>query len=157
MIVDLRKLEHASGRLQGTDRVEVVDALGETVEVDCAVDVRYSQSGGAYHLEVTVNVPLETSCHRCLDPVRYPLEADFDLVVRRGGGRGERPDEDGAGDNYIIVGTNEHEISLHPYIHENVVVSIPMLVLCDDECRGLCPVCGTNRNHNDCTCRPDGD
>jgi uncharacterized protein len=87
--------------------------------------------------------------------VTFPIGTEFDLVVRRGTGRGDREprDDEAVTDNYIIVGAKEHEIQLHAHIHENVVVSIPMLILCDEQCRGLCPECGANHNHTDCSCR----
>jgi uncharacterized protein len=37
------------------------------------------------------------------------------------------------------------------------VVSVPMVILCADDCRGLCPVCGANRNRDACRCQSAAD
>jgi DUF177 domain-containing protein len=41
---------------------------------------------------------------------------------------------------------------MEPLVHETVVVNVPMVVACRDDCRGLCPTCGTNLNAGSCTC-----
>ncbi len=42
------------------------------------------------------------------------------------------------------------EIDLSPLIREQFLLSLPTRLLCHEECRGLCPGCGTNLNHNQC-------
>lgn len=155
MNIDLRNLDESSGRLSGRDRVEFADATGEEAILDCGVEVDYTQTGGAYYFKVAATAKMETSCHRCLDPVVCPLRAEFDLVVRRGIDRAA-PEADER-DDYITIGAKEHEVSLHAFIHENLVVSVPMLILCRDDCKGLCPRCGANLNHGGCDCRAVGD
>ncbi len=154
MRIDLRNLDTSGGTVTGTDVVEYTDDGGQTTTLSCAVTVHYRHAGAAYYFDVEVSAPMETSCHRCLDRVSHPVRTEFDLVARRRSERGEDTGEVPADDNHIILGAKESEVSLHPYIHEAVVVGIPILILCNDECKGLCPECGANRNHGKCTCRP---
>jgi len=158
MILDLKTLQESSGRVAGRDRVEFEDALGQTVALPCEVDVAYSQTGGSFYLHVRLAASYETTCHSCLEPVTYPLETEFDVVIRRGADRpGPETEEEESGDDYITIGPKETEVSLHSFIHENVVVSIPIRIQCREDCRGLCPGCGTNLNHGECTCAPARD
>ena len=46
----------------------------------------------------------------------------------------------------------EETIDLDPIILEQIVLQIPMRVVCRETCRGLCPQCGTNLNISSCTC-----
>lgn len=155
MIIDLRMLDENSGHLSGTERVAFEDAFGGEDTMPCSVDLDYRSSGGAWYFHGTLAATLETRCHRCLDPVQQPIAGEFDLVVsRRAREHGDDPEPE---EDYVTVGVNEHEVSLDRVIHENLVVNIPMLILCSDTCRGLCPNCGANRNHERCDCRPAAD
>jgi uncharacterized protein len=44
------------------------------------------------------------------------------------------------------------EIDLSPLFTEQAILTLPTRALCGEECRGLCPECGANRNHETCTC-----
>ncbi len=45
-------------------------------------------------------------------------------------------------------------IELADVATEQVILSVPMKVICGTECRGLCPVCRVNRNLTQCDCAP---
>jgi uncharacterized protein len=160
MNLDLRAMQEPRGRVQGADRVEFTGPTGESTAVDCEVTVEYSQTGGSYFLHVDLRAVYETECHRCLDAVSYPLRAEFDLVVRRGVDRTEAltvSADDATENDYITIGAKDYLIPLHPYVHENVVVNVPMQLLCREDCKGLCPTCGANWNRESCECRKAAD
>jgi uncharacterized protein len=46
------------------------------------------------------------------------------------------------------------ELDIQTLINEQIVLALPMKPLCREECRGLCPECGTNFNIASCECRP---
>ncbi|WP_369128232.1 YceD family protein [Paenibacillus larvae] len=58
-------------------------------------------------------------------------------------------------EKYDIHPAGEDYIDLSPYILENVMVSLPYAPLCKEACKGLCPNCGTNLNHQQCGCETD--
>ena len=95
---------------------------------------------------------LESSCDRCLGAVAIPVNCDFDLVYR--------PLRTIAKEEEIEVPADEMEvgfysgdgIELADVAIEQVILSMPMKVVCGPECRGLCPVCGVNRNLTPCNC-----
>ena len=97
---------------------------------------------------------LEFNCDRCLRPVEIPVRCDFDLFYR--------PAESIAKEEEIEVPTDEMEIGFYSedgidladVATEQVILAVPMKVVCSDECRGLCPVCRANRNLTDCECAP---
>ncbi len=97
---------------------------------------------------------LECSCDRCLREVEIPVSCDFDLFYR--------PMQTIALEEEIEVPTDEMEvgfysgdgIELAEVATEQVILSVPMKVICGTECRGLCPVCRVNRNLTLCNCAP---
>jgi uncharacterized protein len=151
VILDLRELEGPAGRVSGAEVVRVDDPLADEVDMPCRVDVSYRQAGGAFHLHAAVEGTLSTRCHRCLEPVSRRVEGEFDLIVRRGENTGE------AGDDEVVLSLQQHTVDLDPRVRETMVLNMPMIVLCAEACRGLCPTCGANRNRETCECRPDAD
>lgn len=97
-------------------------------------------------------VGLEAVCARCLSRVEIPLARDFDLRYRRLEtiARGEE----------IEVPRDELEVGFYPgegvvlgdVIAEQVILAVPMKILCQPDCQGLCPGCGVNRNFETCHC-----
>ena len=54
---------------------------------------------------------------------------------------------------YVIGGDF---LDLEPIVHDASILELPLAPLCQDDCRGLCPECGVNRNHESCSCEaPD--
>lgn len=95
---------------------------------------------------------LEMSCSRCLDGYAMPMAANFDLtylpaVDAPAGSEVEVADEDINTAYY-----QDGQIDLAELIHEQLYLVLPMKPLCKDDCRGLCPVCGVNRNTTACSC-----
>jgi uncharacterized protein len=97
---------------------------------------------------------LESSCDRCLGTVEIPVSCDFDLFYR--------PMETIAKEEEIEVPTEELEIGFYSgdgievadVAVEQVILAVPMKVICRPECQGLCPVCKANRNVTHCNCAP---
>jgi len=151
MKIDLRELVHAEGNFDGDETVVIEDPMGGEIVAPCRVEVDYRQGHDTIHFQGTVSTSLLTKCHRCLDPVREDLLGDFEVMVRRGEHAAEE------GDDVVTLPLHQHEVDLDPYVHEAVVLGTPMIALCREECRGLCPSCGVNLNRETCACRPDGD
>jgi DUF177 domain-containing protein len=81
------------------------------------------------------------TCARCLKP----FESGFRVEVREL----FTPSPPTEGDEYPVA---EGFVDLEPMIRDNVVPAMPFAPLCRDECLGLCPRCGGDRNLGECTC-----
>lgn len=89
-------------------------------------------------------------CVRCLTTVDAPIEVPFEeLFVLASNPLAENPDNK----DYII--DEGGIIDLTPIMREEGIVAVPIQVLCQQECKGLCPVCGQNLNEGSCDCDPD--
>jgi uncharacterized protein len=108
-----------------------------------------------FHLTGTVRTTLELPCSRCLEPFRSPVDASFDLRYQPHAlntGSDEREIEE---DDLSTAFYENDEIDLGQLMREQFYLSVPMKPLCQDDCRGLCPVCGTNLNRGTCECKRD--
>ncbi|MGA9306578.1 MAG: DUF177 domain-containing protein [Candidatus Sulfotelmatobacter sp.] len=95
---------------------------------------------------------LELSCARCLEPVMQHVERAFDLLYRPQGADAGR-DEMSVTDAEAEISYYEGEgILLDDVVREQVLLAAPLKVTCREDCKGLCPLCGTNLNQGQCSC-----
>lgn len=126
-----------TGDLKAAGRVELVTgALGE-IRVKGHVTVR-----------------MEADCDRCLESAAVPIDSDFELSYR--------PVAEGYGEEVALdeseaeMGFYEGDgIALEDVLREYVLLALPMQRVCSEFCKGICPVCGQNRNQKECGCQAE--
>ncbi|MCX5785402.1 MAG: DUF177 domain-containing protein [Elusimicrobia bacterium] len=89
---------------------------------------------GPIILAGALKAELMLECSRCGKPLTACLKENFDEVYE---------------DTVECIDVREA-------VRETLVLLAPMKILCSDACRGLCPVCGINRNIKTCSCRMPG-
>lgn len=94
-----------------------------------------SRTTAGYALRLRATAPLEGACMRCLDPAERSISFDAREVDQPGGG------ED-LSSPYLDGG----DLDLHSWARDALALALPVQIVCRDECRGLCPVCGENLN-----------
>jgi uncharacterized protein len=101
------------------------------------------------HLSVT----LESDCDRCLETALIPLESGFDLFYRPEPDMQDIRDEVKIDEGESQIGFYQGEgLELADILQEHILLSLPMQRICSDACKGICPVCGQNRNLVACGC-----
>ena len=106
-----------------------------------------------FRLVGRVQAVLELPCDRCLEPFTLPVDATFDLRYQPhadNAGEGERGIEE---DDLSTAFYEDQTIDLRQLMREQFYLLSPMKPLCREDCRGLCPVCGTNLNRGACDCK----
>ncbi len=104
-------------------------------------------------LAATVTLP----CVRCLEPVTVPLDVPveetfvptLDVVT----GQALRPEEQ---DEALWI-DEHHILDMSEVLRQDVLVDMPVHVLCRPDCKGLCPTCGKNLNEGPCDCQAEID
>ena len=99
------------------------------------------KDGDIYYIEGSGRVELDMPCDRCLMPVR--VSVDFKL--------NEKFSSNASYDEEIETFSGD-SIDLTSTVFRNILASMPMKVVCSNDCKGLCPVCGQNLNIKDCGC-----
>jgi uncharacterized protein len=97
---------------------------------------------------------LEFNCDRCLLPVEVPVSCDFDLFYQPAEKIAKEVEIEVPPDEMEIGFYSEDGIELADVATEQILLALPMKVVCNPECRGLCPVCRANRNLTLCECAP---
>jgi uncharacterized protein len=114
-------------------------------------------AGSEIRVRGHLGTQLEAFCARCLSRVVIPVESDFDLFYRplQTIARGEEIEV--PTDELAVGFFADDGIELADVVTEQVILSVPMKVVCRAECQGLCPICGANRNVKPCRCVPPAD
>jgi uncharacterized protein len=94
----------------------------------------------------------EQLCARCLEPVEQALAGEFDLLFRPSGADADPAERAITEDETEIGYYDESGLLLEDAVREQVLLTLPGRTLCQEDCKGLCPHCGANRNLNPCAC-----
>lgn len=109
---------------------------------------------GEIRVEGKLSVTMQATCDRCLENASFPIENRFDLLYM--------PDDSASAKGADEIDRNGIEIGyydgnglpLNDVLREVVLLALPMQLICNEACKGICPVCGQNRNQQECGCHP---
>lgn len=136
--------------------------LNESIVIDTTVDIAMPKGfeatdtavsvvgklkntgSNAFALDAMAECRLELACSLCLQPVAQRLSFHINENYAEAQ---DAADED--------IAFSDYTIDIYPAVQRNLFLNIPMKPLCDDDCAGLCPQCGTNLNKTDCNCEGD--
>lgn len=123
---------------------------------------------GVFRFRGRMSCRIELSCVRCLEPFPMDLAEELDLLYlpqsSNAAPAGEQSGEDALDDisgrglereELAVSFYRDERIDLSQMIVEQIVLALPMKPLCKPECRGLCALCGANRNLVSCDCAPE--
>ena len=119
-------------------------------DVHCLI----TRSGDTIYIRGNLEAQISQECSRCLEPAALTVVGDFVYTLV--------PEKTEVAED-IELTAEELEtgyyrgdfIDLAPLICEQIVLQVPIKVLCKEGCKGLCPRCGTNLNTGSCSCRSD--
>jgi len=111
-----------------------------------------SRKGDEVELAGNLATTLETVCARCLKPVAIPLSADFDERLATSISWGAKEEYELGSEDLNLSIFDGTGIDLDQLVREQILLAKPAQVLCSEDCLGLCPVCGADRNTSACKC-----
>lgn len=148
MEINLKLLEKQRAHpvhVQG--EVELPDVPREVPEVDAlspvTSDLVAEWEEDVCHLHGDLRAVVTYQCSRCLEPFDAQLVAPFEEAFTENAAKADGEDIHHSSDGTVL---------LDPYIEQAVHLALDNRPLCDEACKGLCPVCGRNRNVEPCQC-----
>ena len=131
---------------------ELLPIHGETLR---GGGVHHAKPGEDVRVKGRVQATLETECDRCLGRAAFHIDAPFDLFYRPLASVSEDEGEE------VAIAEGEAEmgfyelpgLELEDIIREQLLLQLPMQRVCSADCKGICPICGANRNEIACTCQ----
>lgn len=102
------------------------------------------------HAEIDVKGEVETFCSRCLETMSYTVDLHLKTDYMPASPEMSKDIEQERVSSE--TGYYRKVIHLGDYIASELVLALPLRFLCDEQCKGLCPGCGTNLNREECRC-----
>ncbi len=128
----------------GLTQVTPLEAQGSAELLDNTLD--------EIEIQGRLQVRMGFDCDRCLEPAEYPVDSNFDLFYRPALEAAPEEAEIHEGETEIAFYDGDG-IELKEVLREYVLLSMPMQRICREECQGICPACGQNRNLVHCGCQ----
>jgi uncharacterized protein len=154
MRIDVRELELGPLVLKG--EVLETDLGFDASELRLLDKVLVSMTAERQLREVRIRghfrVGVELACSRCLEPVRIPILAQFDQFYESNAGHRLAGEIELREKDTEIAFFSGNFIEVADIVREQILLALPMKPICQEQCQGLCPYCGKNRNLDACNC-----
>ena len=148
MIIDIKELFDAPGTeipLSGEVDLSGVDIWWEKIFSSPArLNGVFKNRYGIITLKYRATAVLEYNCDRCGKRTSREEEYEFEHWLARELSSGDENDD------YILVPTGT--LDMDELVMTDVTLELPFQLLCREECKGLCPVCGADLNETTCNC-----
>ena len=148
MELDIRRLLDLPGEsldFAGALDLSWIQRLGASLFPESlAVGGQAENRAGVVSLRYQISGVMQYSCERCLMQTRKPIQKTYEHTVVRS------LEDDSLDDVFLLA--PEGRIDLDPVAASDLQLDLPQVLLCKPNCRGLCPICGANRNETDCGC-----
>jgi uncharacterized protein len=126
------------------------EGAGVTLAAPLDVDLTARSVGDGVFLRGRLRTTVRLACRRCLTSVDREVDDAVDLLFEPLG-----PDDvEVEGEVYPLPARGD-ELDLRDAVREQLLLRAPEFALCTEECRGLCPTCGTDLNTGECDCAPE--
>lgn len=152
---DIRSLEaraeSVDATLPASDPVwEAEDVL--PLEDGVTVQGRLSAAGhGRFFFSGSLSGSAASTCRRCLGEVQLSVAEEVQLLFAEAGL------DEAEEDDVVPIPSGSRELDLRPAVREEWLLAVPAFALCRDDCKGICPSCGADRNTGACACAPAPD
>jgi uncharacterized protein len=141
------------------------DASGHRARGPLHLEARLKKTGRRVLLAAKGIADLVAPCGRCLQPASTSVPLDFELTfvpadeVEATAAHGEEDAGEEPAGSFAPRTADEEaytrkELDLEPVVREQLILALPPYPVCQEGCKGLCPVCGANLNERECGCDP---
>ena len=154
MIIDLIKQGNSPLDFDLSISPAEIDLGSETVKLIAEVEAkgRLTKRIVQTDVEGKITAKAEIDCTRCLATVESVLDIPFHVSYTSPENYTDEQEAEVRGDDLDIAISDDDRIDLIELVREQILLNIPEQVLCKEDCKGLCPKCGADRNLIDCKC-----
>jgi uncharacterized protein len=153
MLIDLHALLSAEGKVKQLETDLELQVFTTKKSSFTIIDkkplefVFTNLGGGKVQIDCHIDVTLLIPCDRCLEDVKTQINIQTSREVNLS--ETDVEEKDFLDEADFIEGT---EFDVEKFAYGEILVNLPMKVLCSENCKGICNRCGTNLNHESCGC-----
>jgi len=154
MRIELENLEGGKGDFAHVYNPDELNPVDERVKLTAPATVngKIRLAGNEVFVNGHVDTRAQVECDRCLKPIELPVNADFELEYIT----------DSEYESSGVAELTEAEMSVSVFdgealdvdeiVKEQILLAVPTRMLCREDCKGICPECGVDRNTGECNC-----
>lgn len=157
MIIEITKLEKLPWEFEISippDKIGLDSGEAE-LSGNVVISGRVAKRDQIAEVSGTLSADAVLCCTRCLDPIAKKLEIEFSDSFGTSEMFGGSSDSEVDAADLGLSLFDGNEIDLGAVAREQILLNLPEQIFCREECRGLCPMCARNRNHENCECFRD--
>jgi len=119
-------------------------------------DIRLSRSGPRILVEGSISLTVQLACSRCLEHANCAMSPEFSFLLSPALGQKLAPEVELQREDLDIEFYTADAIDIGQIIRNQIILTLPFSPLCREDCKGLCPHCGVNKNQGTCGCSEEG-
>ncbi|HEX5964826.1 MAG TPA: DUF177 domain-containing protein [Pyrinomonadaceae bacterium] len=157
MRIELEKLEAGKGVFAHVYQPDEVNPDDERVKLTQPAEVKGNVrlAGNEVFVSGHVETRAQLECDRCLKLVELPVSADFALEYITGADYESSSTAALSEEEMSVSVFDGQSIDVDEIVKEQILLAVPTRTLCREECKGICPECGTDLNTGQCSCATD--
>lgn len=157
MRIELENLEGGKGDFAHVYQPDELNPVDERVRLTepAAVTGKVRLAGNEVFVNGHVDTCAQVECDRCLKEIELPVNADFALEYITGSDYESSAVAELTEAEMSVSVFDGEAIDVDEIVKEQILLAVPTRMLCREDCRGICPECGTDRNTGECTCVTD--
>jgi uncharacterized protein len=117
-----------------------------------AISGRVLKANSKVKLEGRITARAQVECDRCLKLIDVPVDTDFPVEYVTTEEYVASDVAELAEEDMQLSVFDGEVIDIDELVNEQLLLAVPTRVVCEESCKGFCPVCGANRNAADCSC-----
>jgi uncharacterized protein len=126
-------------------------ALGPEFLEAVEIDARLEKTGSQISLRASLQAEGTFTCDRCLTVFKQRLQPAYTMVYVLDEADAERYDPS----EVQVISPSLGIIDVTEDVRQTLLLAVPLKLLCQDSCKGLCPHCGKNWNLGPCDCHDE--
>ena len=142
MLIDISRIKSSTGDVLVIDETLDISELDPAFS-DVKVEGKIKNIAGVLTIKAVISGTYTSVCDRCMEDASVKLESTLDTIF----------DLNEAKDDSLTL--ENGKINLDRTAYDALSLEIPMVILCKEDCKGICPHCGKNLNLEECDCAED--
>jgi uncharacterized protein len=154
MRIELENLEGGKGDFAHVYDPDELNPVDERVKLaaPATVNGKIRLAGNEVFVNGHVDTRTQVECDRCLKPIELPVNADFELEYISGSEYESSAVAELTEAEMSVSVFDGDAIDVDEIVKEQILLAVPTRMLCREDCKGICPQCGTDMNTGECNC-----
>jgi uncharacterized protein len=154
MRIELENLEGGKGDFAHVYQPDELNPVDERVRLTkpAAINGKIRLSGNDVFVNGHLDTQAQVECDRCLQLVEVPVNADFELEYITGSDYESSEAAELTEAEMSVSVFDGEAIDVDEIVKEQILLAVPTRMLCREDCKGICPECGIDRNTGQCNC-----